>query len=103
MGGKGTPGKRRKGKRKRPEDGALTRQEARDLLEAQEYQCALTGEGLTPQNATIDHIVPLSKGGAHHPSNAQVVTKAANQAKGELTMSEFLSLCRSVVEWSGGE
>lgn len=29
----------------------------------------------------VDHIIPLSKGGLHHPENLQILTKAANHQK----------------------
>lgn len=29
----------------------------------------------------VDHVVPLSKGGAHHPSNLQILTAAENRRK----------------------
>ena len=30
----------------------------------------------------VDHVIPLSKGGAHHPSNLQILTASANRSKG---------------------
>ena len=30
----------------------------------------------------VDHVVPLAKGGRHHPSNLQIITAKENQAKG---------------------
>lgn len=30
----------------------------------------------------VDHIIPLAKGGLHHPSNLQIITKTENRRKG---------------------
>ena len=75
----------------------VTRKEVLDLLERQEYRCAITGWALTPQTASIDHVVPLSAGGDHCIANAQIVELRINQMKGTLTMREFLDICKAVV------
>lgn len=36
-------------------------------------------------NLTLDHVVPLSKGGAHRLSNLQLLCRECNTAKGDLT------------------
>ncbi len=69
----------------------------RKILEKQKYICALTGEPLTPENTTFDHIIPISKGGTSAASNLQAVTKIANRAKNSMTTKEFISLCESVL------
>jgi len=72
----------------------------RAMLSRQNYQCALTGRELTPENCSIDHVVPLCKGGVHSIENAQLVVGEANHAKGNLTEEEFLQLCRDVVAYA---
>lgn len=73
----------------------------RSMLSKQNYQCALTGRKLTPENCSIDHIVPLCKGGIHSIENAQLVVAEVNHAKGSLTEEEFLQLCSDVVAYAG--
>lgn len=69
-------------------------------LESQGYRCRLTGRELTPENASLDHINPLSAGGSHQAENIQVILREVNAAKGTLSHSDFLRLCRDVVrEW----
>ena len=70
------------------------------LLESQSYRCALTGRPLQPEDASLDHIVPVSRGGLHLLENVQVLHTAANRAKGTLTTAEFVALCREVVAWA---
>ena len=70
------------------------------LLEHQHYRCALTGRVLTPETASIDHILPIRLGGTHTIENAQVLHKDVNRAKGSMTSEEFVGLCREVARWS---
>lgn len=72
-----------------------------ELLEAQDFRCAMTGRQLTPQTAALDHIVPIRCGGEHVIENTQVLEKAVNRAKGSLTSAEFIGMCREVVDWTG--
>ena len=70
-----------------------------ELLKKQDFKCALTGVKLlieknNPLGLSIDKIIP-NKGYIH--SNIQWVCWAANRAKGDLTMEDFLGLCRSVL------
>lgn len=66
------------------------------LLRKQGGKCALTGTDLTPENCSLDHALPVARGGTHDESNLQLVTKAINQAKGQMTNEEFVSMCSCV-------
>lgn len=64
------------------------------ILKQQNYKCFTTGEDLIlGDNAHLDHIVPISKGGLHEISNVRWVIKAFNRAKYDLTDEEFSELC----------
>jgi CRISPR/Cas system Type II protein with McrA/HNH and RuvC-like nuclease domain len=67
------------------------------LIEQQNYRCALSGRPLTPETASLDHIVPLSRGGKHDISNLWIVDHQVNNAKGTFTVEEFIALCHDVV------
>jgi 5-methylcytosine-specific restriction endonuclease McrA len=67
------------------------------IIEDQQYRCALSGRLLTPEDAALDHILALTRGGRHELTNAQVLHKDINRAKGTLTNEEFIALCRDVV------
>lgn len=68
------------------------------LLEWQEYRCALTGRPLTPETASLDHIVPVRDGGEHTIENVQILHKDVNRAKSTMTHQQFIQLCREVVD-----
>jgi 5-methylcytosine-specific restriction endonuclease McrA len=68
-----------------------------ELIESQSFRCAITGVLLTPEVASIDHKNPLSQGGMHCISNAQVVHSVVNQMKGSMQQDEFVEWCRLVV------
>jgi 5-methylcytosine-specific restriction endonuclease McrA len=70
------------------------------LLEWQGYRCALTGRPLTPDTASLDHVVPVRNGGEHRIENVQVLHKDVNRAKSTMTNEEFVQLCREVVEYA---
>lgn len=51
--------------------------------------------------ATVDHKTPLSRGGEHSLSNAQVITDVVNRAKGQMTNDEFIAMCVAVAKLRG--
>ena len=67
-------------------------------------RCYLTGKQidlLNSQDYHLDHIVPLSKGGSCGLDNLAVACKEANQAKHNLTLNEFVFLCKNDLEYHG--
>ena len=65
--------------------------------------CYLTGAAINLDDFNswqIDHIVPYSRGGKSTLDNLGLTTKEANQAKHNLTVDEFIALCKEVLEYS---
>jgi len=63
-------------------------------------QCFLTGREIDltdSQSYSLDHLHPRSKGGENTLDNCNIVCKAANFAKSDLTLQEFQQLCLDVV------
>ena len=73
---------------------------------SQKGQCALTkwpmtmelGKGVVPTNCSIDRIDSYM---GYVPGNVQLVCRAANIAKSNLSASDFLALCKAVVATHG--
>lgn len=85
--------------RREKKAGRVTRKQLMDLLQEQNYRCALTGVELTPETASVDHKIPLQQGGNHSIANLHIVEHRINWAKGTMTVEEFLEMCRRVVEY----
>lgn len=69
------------------------------IWEEQRGVCAVTGQTLIPgHNASLDHIVPVSKSGTNERTNLRWVLLSINRAKSDMTHDEFVSMCRSVVQ-----
>lgn len=62
-------------------------------------KCALCGQRVerdtnpsNPRGATVDHIVPLSRGGEHAPWNVQLAHRSCNSAKGARSFGSQMRL-----------
>lgn len=84
----------------RDADTKISRKNLLRLIDLQEFQCALTGVELTPDDATVDHRVALKNGGAHNMSNLQAVHEAVNVMKGTMDEDEFVYWCCRVADHS---
>ena len=74
-------------------------QELKDILNKQNGKCAYSGLPITiGVNASLDHIIPKSKGGSNDVTNLQWTTKYVNKMKSDMEAQEFISLCRLIVE-----
>jgi 5-methylcytosine-specific restriction endonuclease McrA len=51
--------------------------------------CTYCGQQLTYNQATVDHRVPLSRGGQSEKSNFAIACKKCNQEKDNMTPEEF--------------
>jgi hypothetical protein len=84
----------------------LTRDVLLELLEKQNYRCALSGVELTcilekgkryPTNASVDRINP---GGPYTKDNIQLVCRAVNSWRSDLPLETFIWFCQRVAETS---
>lgn len=54
--------------------------------------CAICGKPVKFKKMTVDHIVPLSKGGTNDRSNLQLAHLSCNRAKADMSADEFFGL-----------
>ncbi len=75
-----------------------------EILERQDYKCALSGVDLTCQltkgkrhdtNVSVDRITP---GGPYTVDNIQLVCRALNSWRADLSIPDFISWCKKVVD-----
>lgn len=73
----------------------------RQIWDEQKSICALTGEKMLrqpgPNMASLDHKVPISRGGTNSKENLHFVLYSVNSTKADLSLDEFIEMCRSVV------
>lgn len=70
------------------------------LAKRQKCICPLSGRKITNENISVDHIVPLSKGGTHDITNLRLTVKETNYARLNMSDDEFISLCKDVVKYN---
>lgn len=58
--------------------------------ETLEWHCQICGKVLTKETVTIDHIIPVSKGGTNDIENLQPMCRSCNSRKGNRPMSNYI-------------
>ena len=71
--------------------------EKRRIYDRQNGLCAYCGRHRNIKYMTIDHIIPLSKGGTDDISNLQCTCKACNNLKEDMFPSEFTDFIRHIL------
>ena len=84
------------GESENTDEGKVTPATLEAIMKLQRGKCYYSGQTLTLENVSCDHLQPLTRGGKHVPSNVVLCTKQVNQMKGTMTESEFVSLCLEI-------
>lgn len=69
------------------------------ILKTQKMICPLTGYKLSTKNISVDHIIPVSKGGTNQPSNIRIVDVIANKMLFTSTDEEFFKICKDICNY----
>lgn len=77
----------------------FTAKERRDIYVRDKGICGICGKFVPPDIFTIDHIVPISKGGTYEYSNLQCCCRKCNQLKADALPDDFFQVMLSVVEY----
>ncbi|MHB1846153.1 MAG: HNH endonuclease [Deltaproteobacteria bacterium] len=51
--------------------------------------CCFCGKALTPRTATLEHILPRSRGGTDEPRNLTLSCAACNHGRGDMGFQKF--------------
>ncbi len=70
----------------------ITNEEWHNLCEEVNYCCVYCGKNFTFTELTMDHLLPLSRGGQHTLSNILPACRSCNSKKGTKTFAEYLGL-----------
>lgn len=77
-----------------------TRTILRDWLSSnKKFYCFYSGDELSIYDITIDHKVPLGRGGSNKLENLCIASNHMNTAKGQMTDIEFFSLLNLISSW----
>lgn len=81
----------------------FTYKEALEHLGGTKTKCYLTGRpiDIEKDEYCLDHIIPVSRGGSNELSNMAITIPSANISKADLTLEEYLKLCKEVLEHFG--
>lgn len=70
------------------------------LFKKQNGKCVLSGRTLKfANNASVDHIIPLSKGGTHVIENLRWIDLTVNVMRSNMTDEELLTFCKEIIHY----
>lgn len=82
----------RRRQREENQGDGITSEQWKEMMDFFEWKCAYSGEPLTDKTRTIDHIVPVSKGGQHEIWNMVPMLKSYNSSKQDKDMMEWYTV-----------
>jgi 5-methylcytosine-specific restriction endonuclease McrA len=65
-----------------PSNSPRTRAFRQELFDTARGICAVCGEPMAFEESSVDHIVPISRGGKHERENMQIAHRVCNSVKG---------------------
>lgn len=77
----------------------FTPKERRDIYLRDRGVCGICGNFVAPDNFSIDHIIPISKGGTYDYDNLQCCCKKCNQLKDDALPDDFFDMVLSAIDF----
>lgn len=77
----------------------FTPKERRDIYLRDRGICGICGNFIAPDNFSIDHIIPISKGGTYDYDNLQCCCKKCNQLKDDALPDDFFDMVLSAIDF----
>lgn len=72
-------------------DDTVSVEEWRQVMATSDWKCVYCQVSLTPENRSIDHVIPLSRGGKHCIVNLVACCRTCNSKKGNKSVSDFVA------------
>lgn len=69
-----------------------------DILRRDDYTCQFCGQEFEGDKLTIDHLIPIARGGLDEPTNYVACCEACNQKKADMPLAEFARTVNVQVE-----
>ncbi len=60
-----------------------------DIIKRDGLRCYLCNTLLSVETVTIEHLIPLCRGGSHKPENAKIACRSCNSSKNCKTLTEY--------------
>ena len=79
----------RRRQREEQQGNGITKDQWLEMMKFFDFKCAYSGITLNTNNRSIDHIVPLAKGGAHEVWNCVPMNKSLNKSKKDKDIEEW--------------
>ena len=73
-----------------------------EIIKTKMTNCDYCGKKLNRKNFSVDHGMPLSRGGDTSAKNLVYCCNQCNQAKGEMSAKEFRQLLKLIGKWEDG-
>lgn len=81
---------RRRARKKGNGGRGITAADIQTMRTEQKALCAYCGDDMRLVGETLDHVIPLNRGGEHDPTNAKLCCPFCNSSKGSKLLSEWL-------------
>lgn len=72
--------------------------EKKTIYAKSDGKCEICGRQVKFKDMTVDHKIPLTKGGTNELENLQLAHLGCNRAKADMLYEEFLSLAQNIVK-----